>query len=317
MNLTYLKWKGTLKGIFSPSIPYTPLLQDGNSKPFFGNNYEGQRYGQWDTATCWWYGFIDLIETRLTMLRSMNLIPQDTLDWLNKNGYVDSDGDFYLSRRWGGIISGVKDGGNDEFNASVIASVSGLIPHSMLPYDPANAYKDATRTQFNADYFNPNVITPAMKQMGLDFLKRFSIQAERLKGGYIGDISSTLVTYLKEGSLQIGLPVPQNGTWNESNVDYPVGRTIADHSVELYNFDTTQLYPFEIYDSYMPNLKNLSRNYYIPIITRVAVTPLSVNQPVPLPTLNSWMKIWFNIKAFLTGAPLPFPDTVIGRVDKS
>ncbi len=299
------------------TIQYIPLLQDGDSTPYFGT-YEGQKYGGYETSCCWDFSACEAAETRLQMFLKMNLIPSDTVNWLKANGYIDDSGDFYLSRRWVAILSGVKDNGNYQLNFWKLAQNVGLIPNSMLPYSNEEAHKWITKTQFNNDYFDLKNITPEMRAMGQEFLKRFSINAENLPGGYVSQISSTLQTYLKEGSIQIGIPVPQDGSWNRVNVDYPVGRTIPDHAVECYKFDESVPYPAYVYDSYEPHLKQLSGNYYIPYVTRIAINPrpVVVNNSIVnvLPQFSPWMMMWFNIKAWLTGSPQPFPSVIIGKL---
>lgn len=311
MNITWLKLKGQVKGLFQ-TIPYNPLLPNGDSSPYFGT-YEGQKYGHFDTSDCWDFSACELAETRLEMFWKMNLIPQDTKDWLTKNGYIDADGDFYLSRRWVAILSGVRDAGNSPLDFWHISSSAGLIPNSMLPYNPKDAQKWVTQDQFNNEYFNIKVLTPEMMIMGQEFIRRFKIMAENLPGGFIDDISVTLQTYLKEGTLQIGHPVPQDGSWNQVSVLYPKGRMVSDHATELYKFDPVSSYPFSIYDSYEPHLKNLSKNYYIPLITRVSIIPIPT--PVVIPSsssLSEWQKFWHNVMAWLRKLPLPYPSVPIG-----
>lgn len=306
MNLTWLKFKGTVKGLGS-TIPYNPLLEDGDSSLYFGT-YEGQKYGKFDTNCCWDFSSCEVVETRLEILLKLNLLPQDTIGWLTKNGYIDSSGDFYLSRRWVAILSGTNDSGNSSLDFWKIASVAGLIPNSMLPYNSQEANKWITKDQFNNEYFNPDVITKEMELLGQEFTKRFKIQAENLMGGYFDDISVTLQTYLKEGSLQIGHPVPQDGSWNQTAVMYPKGRIIADHATELYKFDPVSTYPYYDYDSYEPHLKQLSKNYYIPLITRVSILPITqkINE------VSSWQKFWLNAAAWLQGKVLPYDSVPLG-----
>jgi hypothetical protein len=312
MNLTYLRIKGKVKGLFQSPIPYTPLLEDGDSSKYFGT-YSGQRYGTFDTDCCWDFSGVNVAETRLMIYWKLNLIPQDTKDWLIANKYCDINGEPDLSDRWVAILSGVKDNGNYQMNFWNIASQVGLIPSSMLDYDASQAFKYTNKSDFNNDYFNPAVITPEMRAMGKEFLKRFTIQAEMIKGGYFNDINVELQSYLKEGSMQIGIPVPQDGSWNRVNVTYPVGRTQADHAVELFKFDTTSHNPFGIFDTYNPNPKNLSLDYYIPYITRISIKPIPVTIPVTLPTFQpTWMSFWMNAIAWLQGKPLPFPSTPLG-----
>ena len=307
MNLLWPKTKAAVKGIFPDPIPFKPLLPSGDSSPYFGN-YEGQKYGTWDTDLCWDFSFTEVIETRLKMLDEMGLIPADTLAWAIANGYKDSDGDWYLSRRLEGILSGVQDNGNSQINAVYLAAQVGMIPNSMLPYNQAEAYTDATRTQFVADYFNPSVITPAMKAMGLEFLKRFKIQGENV------DVNITnIMTYLTEGSMTIGVPAIAPG-WNQVHVA-PTTRQAADHAVELYAFVPTDPNPYKIYDSYNPNLKDLPKDYPIMILTRISIQPLAIASPVPLPQFSPWMRFWFNVWSYLKGQPLPFPSVPIGGMN--
>lgn len=309
MNLTWLKYKGKVKGIFSPPIPYTPVLESGDSSPYFGN-YEGQKYGAFDTDCCWDFSAAECAETRLELYWKLGLIPPETKLWLTQNGYIDQDGDFYLSRRWVAILNGTRDSGASPLDFWNIAQGAGLIPNWMLPYNSAEAAKWITKDQFNNDYFNPQIITMEMELMGLEFAKRFKIRAQNIPGGSLNQISTEIQTYLKEGSLQIGHPVPQDGRWNQTLVPYPYGRTVSDHATELYKFDESQPYPFYIYDSYEPHLKQLQRDYYIPLITRVSIIPVST-VPVVVP-MASWTKFWQNVCAWITGNPLPFPNVQVG-----
>lgn len=313
MNLPWLKLKGIVKGIWNGSAPYRPLLEDGDSSPYFGT-YAPQRFGGYETSTCWDVSGCNVAETKLQILWKLNLIPQDTKDWCIANRYCDENGLFDLSEMWVAILSGAKNNGNNQLNFWKIVSVSGLIPHSMLSYSDADAWKNNSMASFVNDYFNVNRITSEMIAMGKEFLKRFSIQAENVQGGFMNDIATTLQTYLKEGSMQIGHPVPQDGSWNKQFVDYPVGRLQADHATEIYKFDRSQAYPFFDYDSYRPERKQLSANYFIPFLTRVTITPLQVSTPTTLPQFNFWMKFWFAVKAYLNKQPNPFPDVQVGKV---
>ena len=313
MNIHFLRFVGKVKGIFSPTLPYMPLLQDGNSIPYFGT-YSPQHMGNFDTDCCWDFSGVNILETRFRILWEKNLIPQDTKDWCIQNKYCDTNGMPDFSDRWVAIISGVKSAGNYQQNFWDIVGQVGMIPQSMLPYDPNQAYKYNNQNDFNNDYFNVNVITPAMRAMGKEFLKRFDIAGQTTNGGYYKDISSMLLTYLKEGSMQIGIPVPQDGSWNQVNVTCPAGNYNAQHAVELSNFDSTMAFPFQIYDSYMPNQKNLSQNYYIPFITRARVYPKPVTMPVPLVQFSPWMKTYFNVVAWLQGKTIPYPSTPIGGI---
>ncbi len=270
MNLFWERTKARTKGLFQSAIPYFPILPSGDSSPFFGN-YEGQKYGGWDTDLCWDFSFTEILETRLKILETLGLIPQSTLDWAKQKGYKDSDGDWYLSRKWEGIISGVQQNGNEQINASVIASQVGMIPNSMLPYtfNPL----DTTNAQFVADYFNPALITDEMKALGKEFLTKFTIQAENIDA-----TPANFTKYLQEGSMQVGVPAV-SPDWNNTQVNWN-GKTTPDHAVEFYKYVPTNKYSKKIYDSYEPHLKELSDDYAIVILTRIVVTA-KVIPPTP------------------------------------
>ncbi len=309
MNIPWVRFKGKVCGLTQTKIAYAPLLPDGDSSPYFGT-YEGQRYGAFDTSNCWDFSAAELAETRLEMLEKMGLIPKEHLDWAKANGYKDTDGDWYVSRRWVAILSGARNNGNTPENFWDIASVAGLIPNSMLSYDPANALKWLTQDEFNNDYFNPQVITKEMELVGKEFARRFKIKSESIPGGYVSQIAVALQTYLKEGSVQISHPVPHDGSWNRSRVEAPKDHTTADHATECYKYDPLQLYSIFDYDSYEPHLKQLSKDYFINYITRVSIIPLST--PTTPPQVLEWQKFWYNIAAWFQGKPFPYPSVPVG-----
>jgi|ERR1035437_59495 hypothetical protein len=308
MNLFWLKKKGQIKGIFQDPIPFKPLIASGDSSIYFGNDYESQQYGNYDTETCTKFAFTDVMETRLTMLEAMNLIPQDTLTWAKANGYKDSVGDWYLSRRWEGILCGKQNTGDSLNTAYILAGQVGLIPNSVLPYNLSQATQDSTLTQFVSDYFNTSVITPSMRALGQEFLKRFTILGESVDPTLVN-----IMTYLHEGSLQIAVPAVAP-YWNQVNVPTPGNYTVGNHSVELYKADFTQDFSDYVFDSYTPKLKQLAKQYPIVAMVRLYIWPKPVAIPVPLPQFNFWMSFWFNVYNWIIGKPQMFPSVPIGGV---
>lgn len=251
-------------------MDYKPLI-DGDSSPYFGN-FESQKYGNWDSESCWDYSAIEIFETRLEMLWKLNLLSQADKDWLGTNGYVDEDGDIYLSRRWIATISGVKQNGNYTINFWNLAKGIGLIPNKILPFTTTD------------DFFNPACLTNEMYALAEQFTKRFTIEAQEVTGGFVKDIAQDLSKYLKEGSVQLSIPMPYNAfDWNNVLINYPVGNTQTQHAVECYKFDPTSQYPVFIYDTYNPHLKQLSADYLIPRYNRVHIFPVNPPRPPVVP----------------------------------
>lgn len=289
-----------LKGVFSafiPKIKYEIRNELGDWSPYFGN-YVGQRYGNYDTSTCWNFAGIEICETQLEYLWKTNQFSEETKQWFKDNGYIDSDGDFYLSRRWAAIISGVKDNGNDQDDFWDIIEKIGLIPFSMLPYSTEDAADELTQDDFNNEYFDPNVITPKMEALGKEFLKRVMIQHEEVGKRFQRKDIKQIEAELKQSPLQLGHPVPQDGSWNQQFVKWN-GRTIADHSTELYKYTELNDWPYFDYDSYEPHLKRLSADYYIPMITKGVLTAIPFVAPV-VSQVSIWSLVWIAVQAYFS-----------------
>lgn len=293
----YRRVRGLVK-----SIPYEVRLADGDKWSNYFGNFEGQRYGYFDTYNCWNFAGIESLETQLEWLYKNGKMPAETIEWLTKSGYIDEDGDFYLSRRWGAILSGVKDAGNDTNDFWSIASKAGVIPNKMLPYEVGkDGFMIYTREDFIKDYFNPKLITKDMELMGLEFLKRFKIDWAELGKRHTRRNPVLIQSALRQCPLEIAIPVTQN--WNIGTQKQWDGRTQADHAVELYDY-VDGPFPYKIYDSYEPHLKELSEDYYIPWITCGLLTC----KPTPIVVEEKktfYAKLWEAIYNFLTGKPIP------------
>lgn len=275
-----------MKGFFQSIIPYEVRIPNGDSSPYFGN-YTGQKYGRFETSTCWMFGACNNIETQLELEAKFGRFSADQMKWFKDNGYIDEDGDFYLSRRWGAILSGAKDGGNDEAEAWKIAEKYGMIPFSMLPYSIEDTLDEETLKDFVDEYFDTRVITQEMKNLGKEFLKRVKIRSEEFGTRWQDKKVDEIIKALKQASLQIGIPVPWY--WNQMEVKWD-GTTQPEHSVELYKYVLGDEYPYFIFDSYEPHLKQLSKDFFIPIATRGIVTAIP-DMLTPTISISVWQRV--------------------------
>lgn len=286
INLWFTRKKVKLQGLFSAEIPYEVRVPDGDNSKFFGSNFEGQKYGPYDTNTCWAFGAINVIETQLEIERSLGRFSEAQLKWFKDNGYIDKDGDFFLSRRWLAILAGSKDNGNDEALAWKLAAEYGLIPFSMLPYTKQDAEDENTKQEFIDEYFDPSVITAEMKAMGKEFKKYVKIQSEELGTRWTTRSDDVFEKALKQGSVQIGVPVP-GWAWNQVQVKWD-GDKVPAHSVEKYRHVRTEAFPHKIYDTYFPNKKELEAGYYVPLVTRGIVTAIKEEMLSPKLSTSVW-----------------------------
>ena len=292
----------TLKGLFTTPIPYEARLAEGDKWSNYFGNYVGQRYGRWDTSCCWAYAAVGKAETQLEWLWKNNKFSDDTKRWFKDNGYIDEDGDFYLSRRWAAILAGSFNNGNDNQEFWRLASTAGLIPYTMLPFEVKDGVFYYNQAEFNKDFFNKDLITKEMEELGKEFLKRVHIDYQELGKRWTVRQPSLLQSALRQSPLQIGVPVPLYG-WNQEKVDWD-GQKQPAHSIELYEYDETSDYPYMIYDSYEPHLKRLSRDYVIPLITQAVLTPTGY-APKKEAEKTFLDKLWEAVRAFWYGEKIP------------
>ncbi len=276
------RFRSRIRGVFSKAIPFSIREENGDWSKWFGH-YEGQKKDWFDTSCCWAYAENEKFEDGLEFSGATGGFSKETMDWFKAKGFIDADGDFYLSRRFIPIISGRKNGGNDPSEFWRLTKIYGAIPNSMLPFTTID------------EYFDESKVTPEMYALGKEFLSKIDIDSGDVGRRFTPKDKTLIQTYLKECELSFCIPVPQDGSWNQVKVDYPVGRKSAEHDVACYKYDEVAdyAYPYFIYDQYEPHLKQLSRDYYIPIVTRTVITPRP--QVIPAPVVVDQMSIWSQV----------------------
>lgn len=267
MNLNSVKSKITsrVRGLLSDTISYEIRNPQGDWSAYFGQ-YEGQKHDDLDTNCCWAYAGNECLEDSLEFLMKTNKFSQLELNWFKNNGYIDEDGDFYLSRRFIPILSGVKNKGNDEAEFWRLSQIYGAIPNKILPYTN------------NTDYFDKAFVTQEMYDLGKEFLKKIDIKCKEVGNRFEIKSFTDIKAALLQSELQIGISVPTHVTnWNSGKVKWDGSTQIA-HSVAFYKLDEAADYdyPIFIYDQYEPRLKQLSRNYPLLIVTYPVVTVKSM-----------------------------------------
>lgn len=275
-------------------LPYEVRNESGDWSKYFGQ-WEGQKHDDLDSNCCWAYAGNEVLEDQLEFLMKEGYFMSEDIKWFKDNGYIDEDGDFYLSRRFIPILSGVKRNGNDHNEFWRITKIYGAIPSKLLPFTNNN------------EYFDKSKITPAMYALGKEFLKRVDITYQELgkrwvpnKDQYGNDIRGwQIMMALKQGELQIGVPVPRDvSQWNKEKVNWD-GQYAAHHSIALYKYDNTSDYPYYIYDQYNPILKRLSKDYYIPMIVQAIIYPKMSAKPNVVNQLAFWPSIYKAVMEWL------------------
>ncbi len=286
-----------VKGWWATPIQYEIRVPTANWSPFFGH-YQNQRWGAWDSDSCWCLSAINSVEDQMEWLWKNGMFSQEAKDFFTNNGYIDSDGDFSLSERYHEILCGNKDNGGSSAEAWQSFQKRGFIPRSMLTYTLEQSNQWSTKAQFVADYFNPSKVTEDMLLLGTECRKYVNIAYQTIGKNWTTPSLDILNAALKQAPLCIGIPIPVDvSNWNNSIVQYDGGRSPS-HEVELYGIDANGEYL--TFDQYLPNLKTLSANYYIPLVTQgiIYATPQVVVNPIPQPSTNGFwttlMNMWNN-----------------------
>jgi len=284
--------------VFVP-IKFEVRVLDGNWTPYFGK-YQNQRWGDWDSDSCWCLSSINSAEDQMEWLWKNGMFDNDARAFFINNGYIDGDGDFSFSERFHEILCGNRDTGGTAQEAWQSFKDRGFIPRSMLDYTLQQAKKFTNQEDFNNDYFNPAMVTQAMKDLGQKSLNYITIAYQRIGNAWQTPNTQLMQKALQQAPLNFGIPVPRIvSNWNNSLVQYD-GKISMDHEVEGYYLPADGIY--RIFDQYLPNLKTLSKNYFIASAVQGVINaknPIAIN-PVPQPqgeendTFWTWVFAWFN-----------------------
>lgn len=280
-----------VKGWFAVPVPYEVNNPKADWSPYFVT-YENQKWGQWDSDDCWCLSGINNLQAQLNLLKPQ--FSSEATNFFTTNGYLDVNGNFCLSERFIEILSGVADNGNSQMAVWTLIQKYGCIPRTALTYTLAQAQADANETLFEKDYYNPAYITPAMEQLGLQFLEYVSVDTQWIGDGKTTPPLQVLRAALAQAPLQIGIPVNVS-QWNNSYVPYD-GSKVVKHAINMLSTNPTG---YVCYDQYQPDIKTLAPDYYIPLLTQGVATvikPVESN-PVPQNPVNN--SVWQQVLAYL------------------
>lgn len=252
-------------------IKYEEVLADGDWSEFLPD-YEDQTLPGFDSVSCVTYSGQNVLEPQLDLMIEKDRVPATALAFLEKHGYL-KDGKVNFSDRFSAILSGTTANGNYMTNVPDSFRRDGLIPEHMLPYpDLSDLMKNGRVTQPVAAlnrYLNKAVITAEMKALGKEFLKHFNIQYDCLVYGGDEPDAALLRPYLKQAPLHFAATVCTGE--NTQSVINACGCG-ASHARVI-----TKMLPKEehigIFDSFYKAKKRMARDFCIPYIYRIVITP--------------------------------------------
>lgn len=126
--------------------------------------------GKEDFSDCVTRGFLNSLEAQFNWLYRNDKLKPENKKWLEDKGYVQND-EVTFSDRFIAVLSGTTRNGNSMKAPVDAIRKNGLIPKSLLPKS-----SDMTWDM----YHDPSKITDELKQLGQDFLTRFSINYEQV-----------------------------------------------------------------------------------------------------------------------------------------
>jgi hypothetical protein len=126
------------------------------------------QFGREDFMDCATRGLLNVLETKLNYLLRTGKLPQE--QWFKDNGYITDNG-FELSDRFTAIKSNTTQQGNSIKAPLDSIRKDGVIPKKLLP---------ANNQMLFRDYHNKTDITDKMISLGQEFLKRLTINYEKV-----------------------------------------------------------------------------------------------------------------------------------------
>jgi hypothetical protein len=182
-------------------------------------------------------GPVNILETKFNWLYKNGKLKNSK--WLEDNGFV-KNGDIEFSDAFVAINSGTTREGNSLKAPLEAIRKQGMIPKLMLPKEDFMTFDE---------YHSPKRITEKMKNLGQEFVSRFTIRYEKVYEEYYGDL-------LKQDLLNVA-----GFAWSSPiNGEYPRTDEQPNHCFVIYK--TPKYYAFDNYIDFDNDfIKKLAPDY--------------------------------------------------------
>ena len=201
---------------------------------------EIQRTAKSDTMDCATRSPMNILETKLNYLVKNSVLSTDNHQWLVEHEYVGEDGTVELSDAFTAILSGTTTSGNSLKAPLESMRKDGVIPKKLLPLESWMSWYD---------YHKKSRITPLMKELGKEFIKRFPINYEKvMKGDFFNVIKWDILNIAGYAWTS-----PRNGI-------YPRTTQAPNHAFVYFEIPA-----YQIFDNYLDTdgdfIKHLASDY--------------------------------------------------------
>lgn len=242
-------------------VIYTVVMNMGWSD--YDPGFENQAAGGFDDMSCVTHSLLNVIRTQLNFL-----ITQDAHihQILQQKGYINAQGKVDFDDQFIAIVSGTTPQGND--GSKVIAAVKniGLVPAGTINKRGTNVNQ----------YLDSSLVTDAMRAQASTFWSDLGLVLlyEWIPVQTSG-LPALLAYHVKQAPLQLYVNICPG--YNSSNPINSCPIAPPQHAIQLPEVDTL----YRIFDSEVPNLKNLVETYPISACLKAVVT--KVPQPPSKP----------------------------------
>lgn len=196
---------------------------------------ERQRRNNFDLYNCVIQMYVNRVETVFNYAIKARKIPQASLDFLTKEGYI-KDGKVCLSKKWISVRADIKNYGTTFAKAITAAEEWGMVPEILYDW---NEDEDTWE-----EYYDDKEYTEELKRLGQRFLEHFDIVDYYVYG------KDEMEKALKESPLGI---VVFAWLTNANNEHYKPNGYPTNHGTVLLNYNKRK-----VFDSYPPFIKTLA-----------------------------------------------------------
>lgn len=224
-----------------------------------------------DSQACMTFSALNSIEAQLAFMIKMNTISDANIKWLKDNGYIAADGSVNFSDRFTAMMSGTTKKGNTIQNVWGSARNDGLVPESVWPFPMSDFTPNSPDANWEIFYA---AIPQPVKDLGLEFKKRFTIQYEWVPNSGNSIPDADLSASIKMAPLNIISAVCM--PWSTDKVIPGCGFG-TQHATVMAKVEQTFRV---IFDSYMPFFKKFASDYSVPFAVRGVILEV-VNPVIP------------------------------------
>lgn len=238
-----------------------------------------------DTMDCASRGPLNILETKFNWLLSRHKLSPENENWLMDNGYVKDYGREGLCVEFSDAFVAINSHTTREGNSlkAPLQAIheKGLIPKKLMPLESWMSF----------DYYhNPARITPELKKLGEEFVRRFLINYGKV-------MEEDYKEVIGQDMLVVGgyaWPQPVNG-------EYPHEEMAPNHCFILYK--TPRYYAFDNYVDVVDGdyTKKLAPDYdFIDYGYRLIVQEKELKEVIEKGSKNVWVDLCMRLVAALT-----------------